>query len=151
MPKHTPEERKKRREERDRGKPVAFVGNVPVPAREKPQLAARQEAERKGLDVGVKEEAIEAQRPEIAQQLGTAPLRQELQQQIDQPPSLQPQTIPQLLKPSEEDIKRQAEQRAFVGRLFTGKASSEEIKKEAENFAKGVCFGIILQLLLVYH
>ena len=140
MPQHTEAERKKRREKRDPGRPVAFVGNVPVPAREKPELAARQAEERRQEDIKIKQEESSALIPE---QIGTVGLREQVEPLVKpgQAPSFEAEggvAKTFIREQQEETLRIQGEQREFFGKLFSGKASRGEIFKEGKKFATGV-------------
>ena len=64
---------------------------------------------------------------EISAELGEKRLEQ---------PSLEPEGLP-FIKTREEAGEIQAQQREFIGKLLTGKATKEEIFTEAKNFATG--------------
>ena len=93
MARHDPEEDRRRRERERREEKAVVFKEAPeregkkrgfvLPAREAPELVKGEIEERKKED-------IEARRPDIARELGTGELRAELQQQIDQPLSLEP-------------------------------------------------------------
>ena len=146
MPSHTEAERNKRKKERRaqrEERPVAFVGDVVVPAKEKPALAARQAEERRLEDVGVKQEEAEALIPE---QIGTLALRERVEPFVGrgEAPSFEAEggaskaILEGIRQAAAGDPKAAAQQREFFGKLFKGQASKEEILKEGKNFATGV-------------
>ncbi len=132
------DERRKREAAKDLN-PVAFKGNVPVPAREDPQLAAQQAEERRKADIpGIQEQELataQERKATIEKQLLT-PSLEEGREKILEQPSLAPEPILERITP--DGLPELTPQGEFVKNLFTGKASTEDIIKEAKNFATGV-------------
>ena len=96
------------------------------------------------------EERRETRLEAVKAELGTEPLEQELKGKILEQPSLAPEPI---IESTEEGLARQKKQRDFTKRLFTGKASKEEIIKEAGNFAigAGITAGVIGAVFAAPH
>ena len=97
---------------------------------------------------GAKEIGTRATQGQVREELGTQPLIGELQQKIDEPPSLE--------TPLGSIKAEQVEQnREFFGKLFSGKATKEEIITEAKKFVTagavvgGLAAGLTLAAPLV--
>jgi len=100
----------------------------------------------------------EGRRAGISEEIGSGDLREELQQKIDQPQDITPRTVSEILgnyfKETQQQKQARAEEnRIFFGKLFAGKATKEEIVKNAKEFglAAGIVGGAIASPFLLPH
>ncbi len=107
-----------------------------LPETQRKEQLLRASRERQGLP------GTEQQVEEVREKIGTQPLREELEAKIAEPPSLAP---PTRAETREEQVATAEAQREFFGKLFTGKASAEEIKKQAK--AAAIAGGVVVGVL----